>query len=144
MTHYTLLSLSLSLNRKWLNITILWQEEFTMSKEAKEEGPCGRGRARSGGHHKNWIHIWGHQVYIWCGARVLVGRDLQADHASRGGRYGLGRRGHICQYREIFTDEDCHQTRAFPMIWSNWLDSAPSRCNNDNPGECWKIGLCCI
>ena len=37
MTHCTLLSLSLSLSRKWLNITILWQEEFTMSKRQKKK-----------------------------------------------------------------------------------------------------------
>ena len=29
-----------------------------------------------------------------------------------------------CQHREIFIDEDCHKTRAFPMLWSDWLDSS--------------------
>ena len=38
---------------KWLNVTILWQEEFAMSKRQKEEGPYGRGRARSRSCHQN-------------------------------------------------------------------------------------------
>ena len=38
-THCTLLSPSLSLRQKWLNITILWQEEFTMSKRQKKKAP---------------------------------------------------------------------------------------------------------
>ena len=37
MTHCTLLSPSLSLSRKWLNVTILWQEESTMSKRQKKK-----------------------------------------------------------------------------------------------------------
>ena len=39
MTHCTLLSPSLSLSRKWLNVTILWQEESTMSKRPKKKYP---------------------------------------------------------------------------------------------------------
>jgi len=39
MTHCTLLSPSLSLGRKWLNVTILWQEESTMSKRQKKKAP---------------------------------------------------------------------------------------------------------
>ena len=39
MTHCTFLSPSLSLSQKWLNVTILWQEEFTMSKRQKKKVP---------------------------------------------------------------------------------------------------------
>ena len=38
-TPCTLMSLSFSLSQKWLNVTILWQEESTMSKRKKKKAP---------------------------------------------------------------------------------------------------------
>ena len=113
-------------------------------KAIEEEGPCGQRGPRSRSCHQNRVHLWRHQVHIWCRTWILVGRDIQADHTPRGAWYGLGRRRHLCQHRDIFTDKDCHQTRALPMLWSDWLDSSLSRCNHDDPGEYWKIGLCCL
>ena len=78
MANCTWMYISLSLSQNGLMFTMLCVVgifQIHNVKEAKEEGPCGRGGARSGIHYQDRIHIQRHQMYMWCGARIPMGVD---------------------------------------------------------------------